>query len=61
MPQRPSDTGGTVNRNTVWVLRDGEAVEVPVETGDSDGSHTIVTGGALAEGDMVITDQLDGA
>lgn len=49
-----------VSDSTVWVRRDGAAVEIPVETGDSDGLQTIVTGGDLASGDQVITDMIEG-
>lgn len=49
-----------VSDSTVWVRRDGTAVEIPVETGDSDGLQTIVTGGDLASGDQVITDMIEG-
>jgi HlyD family secretion protein len=41
----------------VWVLRNGEAVAVPVTVGLDDGTWAEVTGGQLAEGDAVITDQ----
>jgi multidrug efflux pump subunit AcrA (membrane-fusion protein) len=37
------------------VLRDGRAVRVLVTVGQSDGRHTEITGGALADGDQVIT------
>lgn len=47
------------NRNSVWVLRDGAAVEVLVQPGDSNGRVTQITGGDLTEGDMVITGQRD--
>ncbi|WP_111732488.1 efflux RND transporter periplasmic adaptor subunit [Roseovarius amoyensis] len=61
MPSR--NRGGAtraVSDSTVWVSRDGAAVEIPVETGDSDGLQTIVTGGDLASGDQVITDMIEG-
>ncbi len=51
---------GEVNRNSVWVLADGAAVETAVETGDTDGRLTIIAGGALSSGDLVITDQTSG-
>ena len=57
MPRPPSDGNGTVSPRTVWVLRDGAAVELPVETGASNGKQTIVTGEGLAVGDLVITGQ----
>ncbi len=41
----------------IWVLRDGQAVAVPVRTGISDGRMTEVSGADLAPGMAVITDQ----
>jgi len=43
---------------TVWVLRDGAPVEVPVTVGVADGSHVEVESPDLAEGDVVITDAI---
>ena len=51
------ETGG--DAGTVWVLRDGEAREIPVETGLTDGRFTQILAGDLAEGDLVITDLAD--
>jgi HlyD family secretion protein len=48
--------GGAVDQS-VWVLRNGVPVEVPVQPGDSDGKLTAVTAEGLAEGDSVIIDQ----
>jgi HlyD family secretion protein len=39
----------------VWVLRDGNAVEIPVSLGLDDGNFTEVIRGDLAAGDAVIT------
>jgi HlyD family secretion protein len=41
----------------VWVLRNGEPVAVPVTVGLDDGTWAEITGGQLAEGDAIITDQ----
>ena len=41
----------------IWVLRDGQAVAVPVPTGISDGRMTEVSGANLTPGMAVITDQ----
>lgn len=60
MPSRPEDTARAVSNSTLWVLRDGAAVEIEVVKGDSDGLETIVTGGDLAIGDRVITDIIEG-
>ncbi|WP_347313433.1 efflux RND transporter periplasmic adaptor subunit [Defluviimonas sp. SAOS-178_SWC] len=58
MPRRPSGSGsGATSGRSVWVLRGGVAVEVPVETGASDGRQTVILSGEVAEGDAVITDQ----
>lgn len=54
------DTSRAVSDSTVWVRRDGATIEIPVETGDSDGLQTIVVGGDLASGDQVITDMIEG-
>lgn len=43
---------------SIWVLREGAPVEVPVKIGASDGRMSVVTGEGLAEGDAVITDQI---
>ena len=40
----------------LWLLRDGQAVQVAVRVGASDGLMTVITEGDLAEGDLVITD-----
>ena len=42
----------------VWVLRDGQAVEIEVQTGASNGRLTEITGGALEAGMEVITEAL---
>lgn len=60
MPSRPSAGRGPATGRFAWVLREGAATQVAVETGVTDGKHTVILSGALAEGDAVITDQ-DGA
>ena len=59
----PSPPGGTdaarASGDSVWVLRDGGAVEVPVETGETDGNVTEILSGDLRAGDQVIEDRLD--
>lgn len=40
--------------NAVWVLRDGSPLRVPVRTGYTDGQHTELLGGDLADGDEVL-------
>ncbi len=58
MPSRPRDGGRPAStthngKQTVYVLRDGEPVGVPVTVGSSDGVHTAVSG-ALTINDKVI-------
>jgi HlyD family secretion protein len=61
MPRMPrtgpkkSATGGQAKQ--VWVLRDGVPVAMNVTPGISDGRMTEITGGDLADGMTVITDQ----
>lgn len=45
---------------SVWVLRDEVPTEVPVEAGATDGRNTQILSGALAEGDLVIVDAVEG-
>ena len=52
-------TAGAPGRS-VWVLRQGVPVEVPVTPGLTDGQHTEVKAEGLAEGDLVIVDQTGG-
>jgi len=40
----------------IWVLRNGAATAVTVKVGLSDGRHTAIAAGDLAEGDAVITE-----
>lgn len=42
------ETKRAVSDSTVWVLREGTAVEIEVEKGDTDGLQTIMSGGGLA-------------
>jgi HlyD family secretion protein len=42
----------------VWVLKQGQAVAVPVKLGLDDGTWAEITGGGLAPGDAVITDEV---
>ena len=62
-PQALPDAGGKGARRNpqrgarVWVLKGGKPVAVPVTVGLDDGTWAEITGGQLAEGDAVITDQ----
>ena len=44
-------------KRSIWVLRDGQAVPLTVQTGISDGRMTEVSGEGVSEGLLVITDQ----
>jgi len=52
-----ADGASTASARQVWVLRDDVAVAVSVMPGISDGRMTEITGGDLAAGMQVITDQ----
>ncbi|WP_180901843.1 efflux RND transporter periplasmic adaptor subunit [Martelella soudanensis] len=43
------------DERTAWLLRNGEPLPVPITVGASDGRYTVVVGGDLRAGDMVIT------
>lgn len=58
MPRRGSSgPSATADGKTVWVLRNGTPVAIPVTPGESDGRQTAITGDGLTEGDAAITDQ----
>ena len=59
IPSR-DDANTAGSTRTVWVLRDGVAIEVPVEKGDTDGQMTRILSGDIAEGDRVIVDMTEG-
>jgi len=54
---RPPEPAREAERR-VWVLRDGEPVPVPVQTGASDGRMTEIVGGELRAGMEIITEAL---
>jgi len=54
-PPSTQRTGDPTSR-TIWVLRDGSPVEVPVVIGDTDGRRTEIVKGELAAGEAVIID-----
>ncbi len=56
IPSGLGDDGRVRSDRTVWVLRNGVAIEVPVEKGDTDGTLTRILSGDLAVGDLVIVD-----
>lgn len=60
MPRRPGGgDGATASGRSVWVLRGAAPEEVAIVTGASDGKRTLVTDGAIAEGDEVVTDRIE--
>ena len=56
LPSEAAGAEGTGTRSRVWVVRDGAAVAVPVETGLTNGEVTEVTSGDVASGTGVIVD-----
>jgi HlyD family secretion protein len=64
MPRPPrfggGDETGPSARQRVWVLRDGEPVQVELGVGATDGTLTQVVSGDLAPGDLVIIDAVTG-
>lgn len=60
MPSGNQADNRNVSDRTLWIVRDGKAVEIEVEKGDSDGLQTIITGGEIKAGDAVITDMIEG-
>jgi HlyD family secretion protein len=59
IPDAPEEAKAA-DAGTLWVLEAGVPREVTVRAGDSDGKVTEITGGELAEGDLVITGRIDG-
>jgi HlyD family secretion protein len=61
-PRPPPDrrrTDGQANAGQrVWVLRDGQPVAVPVQTGATDGRLTELRSGAVQPGEAVVVDTL---
>jgi HlyD family secretion protein len=58
MPSRGGGGGaGTATGKSIWVLRGGVPVEVPVTLGETDGRMTAIVSDDLAAGDLAITDQ----
>jgi HlyD family secretion protein len=58
-PRRAGESPGgrSPGMRQIWVLRDGQAVALPVQTGISDGRMTEVSGEGVEAGLNVITDQ----
>lgn len=58
--ERPKPGQPGSNKRTVYVLRGGKPSPVEITIGISDGSHSEMIEGALADGDSVITDTAGG-
>ena len=52
----PPGTAQDLTHRTVWVLRDGKPVRLPVTTGVTDGTYTEITEGDVHSGDKLIND-----
>lgn len=58
MPRPPERAAAEpAEGEAVWVLRDGQPVQVPVTTGETDGRRTELREGDLSEGEPLVTDQ----
>ena len=55
-PQNQKAKAAATDNKRVWILRDGQPVPVPVQTGASNGRQTEITGGELKAGMAVIVD-----
>lgn len=60
IPSRMGDDSRARSDRSVWVLRDGVAIEVPLEKGDTDGQMTRILSGEITKGDLVIVDMTEG-
>lgn len=56
LPTPPTRSTAPQSSSTVWVLRDGEPVQLEIVAGNTDGRFTEIRGG-LQEGDQVIVGQ----
>ncbi len=61
LPRPPAGSGDAAGglAHSLWVVRGGSPVEVEITPGDTDGLFTAILSGDLAEGDAVITDQVE--
>ena len=55
-PKKQQPKAAQSDSRQVWVLRDGQPVAIPVQTGASNGRQTEITGGELKAGMAVILD-----
>lgn len=61
MPRPSGSAKATSDGESLWVLRDGQPVQLPITRGQSDGKRTVVQAEGLAEGDLAITEQSGGS
>jgi HlyD family secretion protein len=59
--KQPAEAAVAGKKQTVYVVRDGRLVAIPVETGLTDGVRTEIVSGDLAQGVDVVIDQTTGA
>lgn len=45
----------STNTKSIWILKAGKAVSVPIEVGESDGIYTVISNGNISLKDKVIT------
>jgi len=56
-PGKPGDGSMNAGRSALWLLENGAAKRVMVQTGGSDGQNTEIVSGPVKAGTVVITDQ----
>jgi hypothetical protein len=56
MRRRTNEAPTDESTQRVWTLRDGVPVSLPISTGSTDGTRTVVTSGDLEPGLLVIVD-----
>jgi len=56
LPSPPTRSSAPRSSSTLWVLRNGEPLEIEIDGGDTDGRFTVIRGG-VEEGDRVIVGQ----
>lgn len=54
--RKPSEHEAQGASRSVWILRDGSPIEIPVVVGNTDGARTAILEGDLAKGQPVIVD-----
>lgn len=57
-PKQKENAKADRKKSKVWTLKDGQLVEIPVTTGESDGIMTETTGGGIAPGMTLVIDTI---